>query len=219
MSYNATISFKTVELSGLYHFFQKLKAETAKKINAIAVDEFLYMPSVRYEHLYKDTHSVVQNDADEAWAKGIFTHRFFYLAEYNLLGVFGVPNDVQQVFDANIYFQNSCDQDYEFETWSGVPVFEQVAEKWKNATDEEVRRKYTEEDDGSWDEEVPFDYDYFRRKYAYDEIWDMCEEYLFNEDSVVYVSMFGYYDFQPIIKFVKKCREEYKKFCNIDEEG
>ena len=174
------------------------------------------MPSARYEHLYKDTRPAVRNDADEAWAKGVFTFRFFYLADHNLVGVFGIPNDVQQVFDATIYFQNSCDQDYKFETWNGVHVFEQIAEKWKNATNEEVQSKYTEEDDGSWDEEIPFDYDYFRRKYAYDEIWDMCEEYLFNEESVVYVSMFGYYDFHPLMKFVKKCREEYEKFVGIE---
>ena len=123
------------------------------------------------------------------------------------MGVFGVPDDVKQVFDASIYFQNSCDQDYEFNEWNGVPIFEQIANKWANATDDEVARKYLEENSSSWDDEEPLDNDYYRRTFAYDEIWDMCSEYLWNDDRVVYISLFGYYDFQPISKFVEKCKK------------
>ena len=210
MSYHAEISFKTIKPNELYSFFQKLKAETVKNLDAIAEDEFLYMPSVRNEHLYNDVRAAVKRDANEGWAKQVFTHRFFYLADHDLLGVFGVPNKAKQVFDKTIYFQNSCDQDYEFDEWKGVPVFEQIADKWANTTDQEVRRKYLETNSGSWDEDEPFDHGYYRRTYAYDEIWDMCSEYLWNEDSVVYISLFGFYDFYPVGKFVDKCKEKYE---------
>jgi hypothetical protein len=210
MSYHATISFKTVKPGEIYSFLQKFKEETVKNLDAVAEDEFIYMPSVRNEHLYEGVRKIVKRDADENWAKKVFTHRFFYLAEHDLFAVFGVPDAAQNVYDATIYFQNSCDQDYKFDTWKGVPIFEKIAEKWKNATDQEVENRYYSKNDGSWDEDEPLDHNYYRRSYAYDEIWDMCEEYLYNDEAVVYLSLFGFYDFQPISQFVQKCTAAYE---------
>lgn len=211
MSYHANISFKTIDANGLYPFLQEVKKTAIDRIEKIAEDEFLYMPSVRYEHLYKDCRAVVAKDADEAWARAsVFTMRFFYLAEHNLLGAFGVPSDVEECFDTTIHFQNSCDQDYEFGEWKGVPIFEQIAERWKTATDDEVRQHYND-DRGEYDEaEDDFPFDYYRRTFAYDEIWAMCEDYMWNDSKALHLSLFGYYDFEPIQNFVAECRERYE---------
>lgn len=210
MSYHADISFKTIDPSGLYQFLQAVKDTARKHIDKIAEDEFIYMPSVRYDHLYNECRPVVTQDADEAWAKSaVFTMRFFYLAEHHLLGVFGVPSAVQECFDSTIYFQNSTDQDYDFEEWKDVPIFSQIAERWKTATDEEVRQHYND-DRGEYDpDEDEFPFDYYRRTFAYEEIWAMCEDYMWRDEQAVHVSLFGYYDFEPIKKFVAECRECY----------
>ena len=212
MSYNATISFKTVEQSEIYPFFQQIKECVRRNIEAIAEDEFLYMPSIRYEHLYSNERPVVRDDADRAWAKGVFTMRFFYLAEHNLLGVFGVPDAACDIFDDSIYFQNSCDQDYEFETWEKVPVFALIAEKWKSASDEAVKAKHTEERDGEWDEDEMPDLDYYRRTFAYDEIWALCSDYMWHDESAVHLSLFGFYDFMETKNFVAACHKKYKEW-------
>ena len=184
-----------------------LKKEAIKKLELIAEDEFLYLPSLRYEHLYKDTRAVVSHDADEAWAKScVFSMRFAYLADKNLLAIFGVPTALRECFDSTIYFQNSCDQDYEFEEWKDVPVFAEIAERWKNATDDEVRHHYWEER-RDWDEdadEIPLDY--YRRTFAYDEVWGMVEDYMWNDDEALHLALFGYYDLANIHKFVSACR-------------
>lgn len=213
MSYGASISFKTIDEQGMYQFFQKLKDTAKDRIDKIAKDEFLYMPSIRYAHLYKDVRKIVAQDADKAWAKSaVFTMRFFYLAEHNLLGVFGVPSGIEEIFDSTIYFQNSTDQDYEFDEWKGVPIFEQIAENWKASTDEDVIRKYCE-DRGMWDEdEGEINLDYYRRTFVYEEIWGMCEDYMWHDDKAVHLSLFGHYDYEPIKKFVATCKEEYVKF-------
>ena len=217
MSYSASISFKTIDEQGLYQFLQKLKETATERIDEIAEDEFIYMPSIRYDHLYKDVNPVVERDADEAWAKSaVFTMRFFYLSEHNLLGVFGVPSSVEEIFDSTIYFQNSCDQDYEFDEWNGVPIFEQIAEKWKTSTDEDVISKYCETR-GEWEEdegEIPVDY--YRRTFAYEEIWEMCEDYMWSDKKAVHLSLFSYYDFEPITKFVATCKEKYAKWRGAD---
>ena len=214
MSYHADISFKVLKHEEIYPFFQTLKERASHSISEIAEDEFLYMPSVRYEHFYADVRPEVKTRVDEAWAKGAFTMRFFYLAEHNLLGVFGVPTAVRNVFDETIYFQNSCDQDYDFDEWAAVPVFAQIAEKWRTATDEAVRAKYGAEREGECDEDC-IDLDYYRRSFAYDEIWGLCAEYMWHDELAVHLSLFGYYDFEPIGKFVHVCRE---KFANLLEQ-
>lgn len=211
MSYHATINFKTLKPNELYPFFQKLKATTSKSIEQIAEDEFIYMPSNRYGHLYENVREAVKRGADEAWAKGVFTTRFFYLAEHDLLGVFGVPSAVESIFDDTIYFQNSCDQDYKYDTWAKIPPFAEIAEKWRNATDEEVKAKYNAESYGEWDEDENCDLDYYRRTFAYDEIWGMCESYMWHDELAVHLSLFGYYDFLPIKQFVGLCKEKYER--------
>ena len=213
MSYHATISFKVLKEDEVYPFFQRLKNEISQNLGKIATDEFLYMPSVRYAHLYEGVRAVVKEDADEAWARGVFTMRFFYLAEHNLLGVFGVPSEIQSIFDDSIYFQNSCDQDYEFEEWGNIPTFAEIAEKWKASTDEEVKKKYYAERYGECDEDdVGENLDYYRRTFAYDEIWGMCEDFMWHDEKAVHLSMFGFYDYSPIKRFVCTCREEAEKW-------
>jgi hypothetical protein len=209
MSYYAAISFKMLKHGEIYPFFQAFKKKVSHSISEIAEYEFSYMPSVRYEHLYADAPPAAKTRADEAWAKGVFTMRFFYLAEHELLGVFGVPTVVQDIFDKTIYFQNSCDQDYDFDEWAAVPVFAQIAEKWRTATDEAVKAKYIAERDGECDEGCA-DLDYYRRTFAYDEIWALCEGYMWHDEQAVHLSLFGYYDFEPIGKFVKMCGEKWQ---------
>jgi hypothetical protein len=58
------------------------------------------------------------------------------------------------------------------------------------------------------------DSNYYRRDSAYDEIWKMCEGYLYNEDDVVYISMFGGYEIAEQIGFCEKCRDAYDKWHN-----
>ena len=53
MSYKATISFKSLKQSEIYPFFQKLKKTAINNIKEIANDEYLYMPSNRYDYKYK----------------------------------------------------------------------------------------------------------------------------------------------------------------------
>lgn len=207
MSYHADISFKTLKSGEVYPFFQTLKKAVSHNIGEIAEDEFLYMPSVRYEHLYTDAANMVKHNADEAWAKSVFTMRFFYLAEHDLLGVFGVPTAVRSVFDETIYFQNSCDQDYSFDEWAAVPVFAKIAEKWRTSADDTVKAECAEK--GYECDEDCGDLDYYRRTFAYDEVWGMFEEYMWDDELAVHLSLFGYYDIAPII-FVAACKEKYE---------
>ena len=210
MSYNATISFKTLKAAEIYPFFQEFKKCVSNSLNDIAKDEFLYMPSIRYDYFYKDEKDTVVNEIDRAWAKNVFTMRFLYLSEHELLGVFGVPTSARDIFDNTTYFQNSCDQDYKFEEWAGIPIFERIAEKWKTASDELVKERYTSEEYGEWDEGEEPNLDYYRRTFAYDEVWKMIEDYMWCDEQAVSLSLFGAYELYKLQTFVGLCREEYE---------
>ena len=211
MSYSATICFKTVREGEIYDFLKQIKDACKEKLEEIAKDEFIYMPSIKNDYMVKNDSDWVKEQLDRAWMRNaVFSYRFFYIPEHSLLGVLSVPSAINDIFDLTCYFQNSCDQDYDFEDWNGIPYFEFIAEKWKNATDEEVYKtfEYPEE------HEEPIDYDYYRRSNAYEEIWGMCEKYLYHEEDVVYVSMFGGYEIAEQKGFVHECRKAYEEWLN-----
>ena len=212
MSYNATINFKTVKEGELYAFLKKIKDTCKEKFDEIAEDNYIFMPSINKEYLLKNDSEYAKDQLDRAWMRNsIFSYRFFYIPEHNLLGVFGTP--VKDIFDLTCYFQNSCDQDYDFEDWKGIPIFEQIAEKWKNATDSDTKEYYYNRyGDFGDEEENGVDLDYYRRTFAYDEIWKMCEHFLYSEDDVVYISMFGGYEIAEQEGFVHKCRKAYDEW-------
>ena len=209
MSYSATICFKTVREGEIYDFLKQIKDACKEKFEEIAKDEFLYMPSVKNDCLLKNHSEWAIEQLDRGWMRNsVFSYRFFYIPEHNPLGVFSVPSVINDIFDLTCYFQNSCDQDYDFEDWNGIPYFEYIAEKWKNATDEEIYKTLEYPDE----HKEPIDYDYYRRSNAYKEIWEMCEKYLYREEDVVYVSMFGDYEIAEQKSFVYKCRKAYEEW-------
>lgn len=219
MSYSATINFKIIKQGELYAFFKKIKDTCKEKFDDIAKDNFIYMPSVSLmkKRMLEGASDIAKEEIDRAWMRNsVFSYRFFYIPEHNLLGVFGIPDGVDKIFDLTCYFQNSCDQDYPFTDWNGIPLFEEIATKWKNATDSEVKEHYHNRWGDVWSKEENSDLEYYRRSFAYEEIWSFCERYLYHEEDVVYVSMFGSYEISEQIGFVKKCKEAYdawKKEC------
>lgn len=211
MSYGAQICFKVVPANQVYKFFQELKTACTSKFKEIAKDNFLYLPSKRPQ--YKETNEYHQEQANRLWMRSnVFTFRYFYLPEKELLGMFSIPQEVENVFDASIYFQNSCDQDYDWEVWEGIREFETIAQKWIDVSDETVFEKYKSEHFGRDEERDDFDYDYYRKTFCYDEIWEMFSQYLHNESQVVYLSLYGGYELYEASQFCGYCQEFYEEW-------
>lgn len=223
MSYYAPISFKTIKEGELYAFLKKIKDTCKEKIDDIAKKNFHYMPSLNSckRGVFEGASDMAKKEADEAWVRNsIFSYRFFYISEHNLLGVFSIPDAVTDIFDCTVHFQNSCDQDYEFEEWKGIPLFEKIAEKWKACSLEEVAKHMEREDDiegMKWlEKKHP---QYYAKTACYDEIWETyCEKYLYHDDEVVYLSLFGFYEISEKRGFVKKCKEAYEAWVKECEE-
>lgn len=206
MSYYCTVSFKNIEADEIYPFFQKLKDKVSKSFKEISEREAFFCPARR------TVNRDVINSDDILWAFKTFTYRYFYLPEHKLLGVFGVPDCTQDMFDNTTYFQNNCDQDYDYETWLGIPAFEEIAKKWESASNDTVKKRYNEEiylgnfdDDYSDCKNIEGKYEYWRKSFAYADIWHLFEQYLFDDEKVVYISLFAHFEEHKMHSFVYAC--------------
>ena len=85
-------------------------------------DNIYYAPSIRMLANVENWRMAVQ--ADSTWLYRLFTFRFVYWKEHNLLGMVGtLPKNGPKATGA-VYFQNSCDQDYDLKTWPAkIPFF------------------------------------------------------------------------------------------------
>lgn len=198
MSYRAEISFKQIAPENVFAFLKEFKDWVKRYTYEIAEDNFMYCPTVRYLHKdYVDLYDY-SRDWCMQWALNVFSYRYIYLPDVELLCVYGVPTIVQDLFDDTIYFQNSTDQDYDFSTWDKIDLFKEVARKWQAFTDEGVREWLTLDESD--------DLQYHRRSACYNEIWNnYLEQSLYDEDSVLYVRLFGYYEVDVLTKFIVTC--------------
>lgn len=231
MSYWCQICFKQLPGDDLYSFLQKFKAEVIAHIPEIAENNASFSPLFK-EHSWTDDFepSKELRKATENWAKlSLFRYRFFYSKDLHLLGMYSVDDSIHGLFDCAHEFQNSCDQDYDFDTWHGVDFFQEVAKKWQEASDEKVKSWYKEEYEEEWVPGHGSGLDYYRRSAAYREIWERFQHTLDCDDDVVYLSLFGFYDFEAMLQFyactldavnkkILKWTEEFSKKGNINGE-
>lgn len=199
MSYSCEISFKEINPEDVYDFLVVLKNKLIDNIENIAKDNYMYAPFVRYQRKpYTKLENYSDIECNNSWVKQVFTYRYFYLEKYNLLGIYGLPDVVHDLFDDTIYFQNSTDQDYDLDIWNKIKLFKNVADKWKNCTNNYIiQTQDCDEDD---------DIEYNRRSGCYSEIWNTyLKDTLFNDNSIVYLSCFGSYDLLYIHQFLYNC--------------
>lgn len=205
MSYYCKIAFKQLPAEDVYDFLCQYKREVASHIYEIAQQNRVFSPVFRAHDgtkQFKPSREVVE--ATKNWARlSVFHYRYFYDKEHQLLGMYGVHDALYSLFDAVCEFQNSCDQDYDFDVWNGIACFESVAQKWKNASVDALKVGLGEYwDHVKWEEKRTEELDYYRRTAAYQEIWDWISHTLDDDDGVVYLSLYGYYDAVTVQTFV-----------------
>ena len=196
-----------------------MKNKTKEKMDEIAKEDFGYSPASREINSKNlcswESYPEEAKLKQEHWVNRIFSYRWFYLKEQETLCVFGVPDSLYNLFDTTIYFQNSTDQDYDFETWKELEFLDTIVEKYKTLTPEQINRIQGDDDLRYYINNL----DYYRRSLCYREIWDTYfDNMLYNNGDAVYVSLFspGYDDLSFVCSFAKKCFdlwvEEYKKW-------
>lgn len=222
MSYSCFISFKKMKEKDIIPFLKKYKKTTTERLEEIAKENFSYVPYIRNTfdisnkfESFKDVPRELQQEA-KYWARScVFQYKYFYDTKNKLLCIFGVPTCMYDLFDKTIYFQNSCDQDYERENWEGVEVFEKIYDKWQAYSDMYIKKIYKKVYGTDFDceygdykeEKIQEEINYCRRSFAYDEIWKHVGGEMYSENEAIFLSLYGNYEICEIISFVKHCHE------------
>lgn len=221
MSYSATIRFKKIKADEIFDFFVKMKEHVSNRLDEVAEDDFIYSPYAKNKKKYdEDTWNILLREDVSNWARNsVFNFRYFYIKDLELLGLYGGPDCLEELFDSTLGFQNSCDQDYDFEYWDKVEPFKAIADKWRVLTPEQVYEEYSKSDYSDYSKEE-FLYGgggyrpaYYAKTMCYDEIWETyLEKTLYNESTIVYLSLFGYHDFKVLQSFTNKVKKLYDLF-------
>lgn len=217
MSYSCSISFIDIDKSDITDFFVHYKKEIRNHMSEVAEDEYLWVPYIK-DNIWTDSKKFPEwsdlpyNDKlmAERWAQTcVFSYRYFYSDKYHLLGIFSIPKCMYHMFDGTVYFQNSCDQDYDLKDWDNIKQFEEVYNKWQNVPEKVIAVAYNEDmDENVSDDKLKERISYFRRSKAYDEIWENIEYALELESEVVYVSLFNsIYDYEAVKLFLIHCHK------------
>lgn len=85
---------------------------------------------------------------DKHWLHKIYTFKFIWWEEYKLLAFVGEDNlqSIREMFDGKHEFQNSCDQNYGFGTWSDkIELFNNEKKDLSSYSNEEILKKYERE--------------------------------------------------------------------------
>lgn len=212
MSDYCCISFKKLEGNDVYNFLRKVKTTCLERMEDIAKDEKLYLPYVRKDLFFdipeklSDIPKEALTEAKEWACYTVFNFRFFYDEKTSLLGMFGVPSKITDIFDASVVFQTCTDHDYERKEWEGVELFTDIFDKWWNKPDEEIENLLR--NDGYAEDEI--DIEYGKRSKAYEEIWDKFSKY-FYDDGEIFLTILKPWQLDTL-KFVALCHNEAYKY-------
>jgi len=199
MSYYCEIHFKQIEAENVFDFLKEFKRCAIEKIPETAKD-VAYNSPLAEEIIFGGDEIVLDELKNKtiAWGRdSVFSYRYFYNKELKLLGIYGVDPQLTDIFDDVIAFQNSTDQDYSFDTWDKIEPFHRIADKWKNMSDDDIKAVYMK--DHTDTEE--FDADYYRRSYAYAQIWSLIHSTFDNDDEAIYFKLFSKMDLSHMMLF------------------
>lgn len=216
MSYYLDMGFTTVkdryDALEKANQFAKLCGKNYKEMLDL---EKNYIPSIRLGES--------KEPANEYWVYGVFTFNFVYFEKHNILGIKGCtfPEEARKMFDVYIPFQNGTDQNYDFEEWgTTIPLFNEIVEHFKNATDEEIKETVLKTY-STWDEEMDENLEYYRKTCVYQEVCDKLDFFNFLYDKEGEFERFSIcgintiHDFREANRYVKylvfKEKEEFEQ--------
>ena len=216
MSYQAFISFKKIKPEDIYDFFVNFKQEAINRITDIAKENCHYVPFSR-NHIFVerkwDKISDEDMKASKTWAQNLFKYRYFYDRKNQLLGIYGTPSALNNLFDKTIFFQNGTDQDYDRETWEGIKKKKKIYDRINQMADDEFCKYYAEKS-SELDETDLSNIEYYKKSQAYSEIWDKISDTLYNDNKIVYLSLFSEYDYDIVMKLLICCHKEIVAYEN-----
>lgn len=160
--------------------------DTARKVTELCLEHGeaviehakYYIPSFR---LNKEAATIGRwiDAANRGWLYSLMALNFVYWEEYHLLGMSGYnyPKAMTELFDTHQTFQNSSDQNYEFDTWNDkITIFSKLKEKCQAISAEEILKYYLNNNQDWYTKaEIEENLDYYRKSTMYKMVMDVLD--------------------------------------------
>lgn len=177
MSYWFRMNFKEIEEKNLLDFCIMMSEECKKAATEILMNNKFYIPSIANNYDETSNKEYRRNKwsvIDRHWLYSLFTIQYIYWTDKKLLGIVGeLPKSIKSAL-TTIEFQNSSDQDYEYDNWFGIKYFEKIVININHASAAQIaclmndRTIYT-------GDEIAGDLEYSRKTAVYKIIYESLE--------------------------------------------
>ena len=178
MSYWFRMHFAEVEEKLLLDFCIKLSRACVEEADEIIMDNAHYIPSIQHSFGLLEESEYRENwrEADRNWLYNLFSNKFVYWPDKGLVGVVGnLPSKIGKYLVEDlvtIEFQNSTDQNYDYEYWYGINYFEEITELLKTGTTEWTLSYLNEGKVACYTlEDITEDIEYYRKSAIYNSIY------------------------------------------------
>ena len=214
MSYAIDLSFKEMKKDQIFDFIQKFKELVIKPEEVKKRIKENYHFSVQWV-VESNSNGIDDFDVEdriESWIDRLFTFKFIWIERYSLLACVIRGDDLaNSLFDGNVFFQNSTDQDYDYKVWKDIRPFKEISDSVEKLSfDEEgidSLRKLSRNGwfNGSLLGLTDNKFEYYKRSLVYDLVFDPIEDIVFGDKNSIWVKMLS----DPVDRIIY--RNFYKK--------
>lgn len=240
MSYKIDLAFKEMPKDKMLDFIFEFKEKMLKPDNVEKEikDNSTHSPYINMAYHIEDQCKGCRRLVEEAtslWVRDLFEYKFCYIEEIGCVACVlseNQPKEVCDLFDVFIYFQNSCDQDYEYDVWGEIGFFKKQIDFIESMSDGQFIKWYKENVDEFFEEEnTTSGLDYYRRSSVYELCYQPIEKVVWGNDNCIIVNLtygadFSWINYKNMLKRVlieKANKEEWIKYnlieCGILKEG
>ena len=211
MSYGIDISFKNCKKDEIYdkiNEFEELLLKNAEE----------YIKYNKWYCRYDPEKDKWENDKEiDRFIASLFKHHIWYCEEINsLCFVFGAKiKEINDWFDGYVYFQNSTDQDYDYEEWLFNDKFKSIVEWVKGLNEEEFKKEFLKENDYYEESDINFD-DYYKKSLVYQKCEKLIEDVWNKGFTISFINgVFNCNKFDLRRTCIKLLSEEFDDFKKI----
>ena len=214
MSYAIDLSFKEMKKDQIFDFIQKFKELVIKPEEVKKRIKENYRFSVRWV-VGSNSNGIDDFDVEdriESWIDRLFTFKFIWIERYSLLACVIRGDDLaNSLFDGNVFFQNSTDQDYDYGAWKDIRPFKEISDPIEKLSfDEEGIDSLRKLSRNGWFNEsllglTDNKFEYYKRSLVYDLVFDPIEDIVFGDKNSIWVKMLS----DPVDRIIY--RNFYKK--------
>lgn len=169
MSYRIDLSFKNCKPQDVYKNICEFESLVLKNAKQYIKDNLIYI------RVDAEKDRFYNNDQVDKFISYLFRHHIWYCEKISALCIVW-DSDVAEInnwFDGHVFFQNSCDQNYDYDTWNFNKTCRRISNRIKKMKPDKFVKEYigSSEYYNEGDREyILKDVDYHKKSFVYETI-------------------------------------------------